>query len=91
MLWAGRHDSISLTNMVELLASAGQAKGFSSKNGEGNEKRAGKNYVRTVSRIINTANFSLLKKIFSNLKTTECIFISPGNKQQTVSSVKKLV
>lgn len=45
----------------------------------------------TVSSIMNTANFSLLKKVPSKLKTTEGIFFSPGNKWQTPSSVKKLV
>lgn len=42
VLWARRQDPVSLTNMVELLASDGRAKGFSSKNREGDEKRAGK-------------------------------------------------
>lgn len=35
MLWAGGQGPISLTDMVELLASAGQRKCFSSKNREG--------------------------------------------------------
>lgn len=72
MLWARRQDPVSLMNMVELLANAGQGKGFSSKNREGDEKRIGKKSdVQTVSSIKNTADFSLLKKVFPNLKTTE--------------------
>lgn len=77
--------------MVELLASAGQAKIFSSKNRGWWEEGKEKSDVWTVSSIMNTANFSLLKKLPSKLKTTEWIFFSPGNKWQTLSSVKKLV
>lgn len=41
MLWAGGQGPVSFTNMVELLASAAQRKGFCSKNREGDLNRAG--------------------------------------------------
>lgn len=41
VLQAGGQDPVSLTDMVELLASTGQSKGSSSKNREGDLNRAG--------------------------------------------------
>lgn len=41
VLQAGGQDPVSLTDMVELLASTGQSKGSSGKNREGDLNRAG--------------------------------------------------
>lgn len=54
---------VSLTDMVGLCASTGQAKGCSSKNRRGQEKGV----AWTVSTITNAANFRLLKKVLSYL------------------------
>lgn len=67
MLWARRQDPVSLRNMVELLASAGQAMGFAVKTkrmvtrGQGNKLRVDFPITVSVSVSItmNTANFSL--------------------------------
>lgn len=63
MFWPRKQDPVSLTNVVELLATAGQAKG--------DEKSGEKMDMQIVSSVTDTASFSLLKKVLSNLKTNE--------------------